>query len=134
MGTFGLLAMLVGILGFSFYFWPKDERTLRTVIVTAGVFSGVIGLGIVIARALPVTHKTVEVKKVQTKYVKPPQIVYRDKPVFVTPGKEYQAVDTEKACSGGVTLELDQVTTSKNDDKVDTWILGHPLGSHVQVT
>lgn len=126
--------LIVVVLAVSFYFWPKDQRTLKTVVITGAVIGALVGSGILIARSIPVTRKETVEKVVVLKYKKPPQVVYRDKIVYRIPGKEFDPVNTESACKGGVTLILDQVTKSGKDDDHITWVLGHQPGSRVQIT
>lgn len=127
-------ALSIVVLGFSFYLWPRDQRSLKTVIITGAIISSLTALGILIAKSIPITRKETVEKVVVLKYKKPPQIVYRDRPVFVEPGKGYEPVDTASACKGDKTIEVDEITVSGKDDDKDTWILGHPVGSHVQIT
>lgn len=128
------LLVLVVVLAISFYFWPKDQRSLRTIVATAAVMVAILGIGDILVRLIPIERKVNEVKVVTLKYKQPPKVVYRDKPVFVTPGAEYQPVDTEALCKGKGAIKVDQVTVSGKTDDKDTWILGTPLGHKVQVT
>jgi hypothetical protein len=128
------LIVFAVVLLISFYFWPKDQRSLVTVLFTGLVLGSLIGAVIIIAKSIPVTRKEKVEKVVVLKYKKPPSVVYRDKIVYRIPGRDLEPIDTKSACQGGVALIMDQVTTNGKDKEVTTWILGHVPGSKVQIT
>lgn len=125
---------LILVLAISFYLWPKDQRSFRMVATTSIIISATVGLGIVIARALPVTRKEIVEKVVQVKYQKPPQIIYRDKIVYREPGKEFTPVDVEKVCAGSQPVELLVIDVSTKGDDSTTWVIARPIGSLIKIT
>lgn len=127
------LGLAVVILGISFYFWPKDQRTLRTVITTGAILSALIAAGILIARSIPI--KRTEIVEKVTKYKEPPKIVYKDKIVLRIPGKEYAPVDVKAICKGSSPVTIVQMNVTDPDkDNRTTWITGKVPGSEVKFT
>jgi hypothetical protein len=126
--------LLILILGISFYFWPRDQRSFRTVVTTGVILGAITGIGILIARAIPVTRKETVVKEVVEKRVKPPEIVYKDRVVFRVPGKEYDPVDVKAVCSGKLPIEIKALSVSGKDDDKTTWIDGTLVGGKVLFT
>ncbi len=130
------ISLGVAILVLSYIFYPKSDRSFALVATTGLAISSVIGLGIVISRALPITRTEHVNKIVHTKYVKPPQVIYKTNTVevLVTPGAEYEQVNTDAACKGSVPLIVAQVTKTVKDESAITWILATPVGKKYKIT
>jgi hypothetical protein len=139
------LILIAIVLLISFYLWPKDQRSLVIVIITGVIISSLAGAGIIIAKSIPVTRKETVEKVVVLKRKKPPRVVYKDRIVYQTPGKEVSSVDVKGACQGEVPLQIvkideQKVPQSSLDKEAGipaehtTWVLAHPVGSKVLIT
>jgi hypothetical protein len=128
-------ALAFSILAISYYLWPKDQKSLRLVIMTALIMSSIVALGILMARSLPVTRKETVEKVVQLKYVKPPQVITKEKVVYRIPGKEFDPLNVVEVCSGKMPSEIMALDVSANEDKTkNTWLIVRPLGRLIKVT
>lgn len=128
------IALIVVVLALSFYFWPKDQRSLKTVVFTGAVLGGLIGAGILIARSIPVTRKENVEKVVVLKYKKPPQIIYKDKIVYKVPGQEYAAINPDDVCKGKMPAEILSIDINTKDSADTTWLILRPVGRLIKVT
>ena len=136
--NYSLIFWVIGLgclFALSILLWSRDQRSIKGVLVTACLLSAVVGAGIVVARSLPVTRTETVVK--QTKWVKPPSVVYRDRTVYKSANdNDVAPVDVEAGCKGKYPVQiikLDEQTSKDENDKNQTvtWISAHPLGSKI---
>lgn len=128
------LAIGLVIVGISYYWWPADKKSWRTVAATAATFAGFFLIANFIVAIWPVKH--IEVREVQKKYVDPPKVIYREKIVYRNPDGEVAPVDVKGACAGKYPLVIQALTVSGKDDDDDrtTWIDATLVGSKVMFT
>lgn len=136
MAVWFLFPLGAAILFLSVFFWPQDKRTLGSVAVTAGVFSGAAILVALLIQIWPVSHIVRETKVVTLKYKEPPKVVIKtvEKVVYQVPGHEFDPVDVKAVCAGAKPMMLTAVSVAGKDDDKTTWFDGTLVGGKVKFT